>query len=393
MKKTLINLGLCLCLTPAAMAQLPNDYITKVTYTERTSVSFEMVGESEEQILTKVQAGEGYPAMPYGVDCLNLGELSRYHGYRQDINMTQYIDMDGELLTDKVFTYEENVRDEWMPAYSRIILGKEYYEVYGENDELLHSFVKEDIADSVDLLEGPYYMNEEDAANYQHFVLDDDFYQASLDELQNMEVEPDSFYDEEDVLVAHFDSFSFLYDHQLKMMVYTEYTWGRVNKKKEKVILYGLTVDSSGYAPLQEITSEWFKSVNGCCVKKMTVILREEYQREVHEDYLDFVNPFTVPEGPFAIEQNRQKEPEYTVSSIPGSSSFMIQSPEHKGEVIQVALYDLAGKLILRQSITEGTPVKFPAVRAGLYLVEVFDQDGTSKLVRQVIKPDSGNTF
>lgn len=230
------------------MAQLPNDYITKVTYLEQRLVSFEMLGDSEEVIVQSVQAGEGYPASPYGVDCLDLGELSRYHGYRQNIDMTQYIDLDGELLTDKRITYEENVRDEWMEPYSRIVLGKQLYEIYGATGELLYSFSREDLADTVNP-EDPYYMSEEDAANFQHYVLDDSFYQMSLDEFQNMAYPPDSLDDENGILVAQFDSVTILYDHQLKLSVYTEYDWDRTAKKKETVILYGLTDNASGYAP------------------------------------------------------------------------------------------------------------------------------------------------
>ncbi len=388
MGKIIISLGFCLCMVSAVLAQLPNDYITKVTYEEQKQVSFEMFGENGEAIIQALQSGGDYPPSPNGVDCLTLGELSRYHGYRQDITMTQYIDMDGELLTDKVFTYEENVRDKWMKPYSRVVLGKKLYEIYGEGDQLLYRYTKEQLGDSLNA-EVPNYMNAEDAANFQHYVLDQNFYRSAVDELRNLEDQPDSLFDRDGVLVAHFDSFTYLYDHQIKMFVYTEYDWYRVNKKKETVALYKLTDDAGGYAPFQEITSEWFRTENGCCIRKMTVVLRDRFRREVNEAYVRFVKPL----GPDQVGSTRREEEEYRISTVPGSAGFMVQSKQHKGETLHIAIYDLTGKLLAKQDITEGMPVKFPAVRASLYLVEVLSEDGTRKLVRQVIKPDSGNTF
>src|SRR5690606_4844604 len=186
MKKLIPTLGLCLCLAQASMAQLPETYITKVSYFEQKQVSFEMIDESDETVRQALKNGDPYPATPYGRDCLTLGELSRYHSYRQDIQMTKYIDLDGEILSDKRILFEEDVRDSWMPAYSRIILGKELYEVYGADEEVLYRFSRKELANknsgdsaSIDSLdkEDVFYMSAEDAANFQLYVLDDHFYQ------------------------------------------------------------------------------------------------------------------------------------------------------------------------------------------------------------------------
>lgn len=125
-------------------------------------------------------------------------------------------------------------------------------------------------------------------------------------------------------------------------------------------------------------------------MKKTTVITREQFLREVNQDYVQYIIPFTPDQGEY---KQKAEEEAYSISLIPGTSSFMIQSETHKGATLNIAIYDLTGKLLAKQRITEGMPVKFPAVRAGLYLVEVLDHDGTSILVRQVIKPESGHAF
>lgn len=387
MKKTISCLGFYLFMAPA-IAQLPTNYITKVSYLEQTFVSFEMIGDSDEVIVQSVQSGEGYPASPYGKGCLTLAELSRYHGYRQDISMTQYIDLEGDLLTDKRITYEENVRDDWMPAYSRIVLGKELYQIYGANDSLLYNFSREELADWTNPVDS-LYLSAQAAANFQHYVLDDNFYQRTIQEFQNLPIPPDSLFIGDGLLVAQFDSMTILYDHQFKLSVLTEYDWYRVNKKKETVILYGFTENLSGYAPLQEFTTEWFLSQKGCCIRKSTVILREQFRRVVNEEFTQYITPFV----PGQVSYGKKSEDHYTISSIPGSNTFMVQNEQHRGEDFHIAVYDLAGRLLIRKIITEGTPVMFPSSSAGLYLIELLDKDGKGKIVRQVIKPESGNSF
>jgi len=386
MKKQFPLINLFLMFASGAFAQLPNEYITKVTYLEQRLVSFEMIGENEEVLVQSVESGENYPVSPYGVDCLNLGELSRYHGYSQNFDITQYIDLEGDLLTDKRITYEENVRDDWMESYSRLILGKQNYEIYGENDQLLYSFPRENFLDSL----GPIFMSGEDAANFEHYVLDDSFYLKSVLEFENMAIPP-ILKNENGVLTAEFDSISILYDHHLKLYVLTEYDWYRVNKKKESAMLYGLTDDSSGYAPLQELIIEWFKTANGCCVRKTTEIIREQYHREVNADYVQYITPFQLT--PIYYGKKANKDEEYTISLLPGTLSFMVQSANDNGETLHIAIYDLAGKLLSKQQAKAGTPIKLPSVRAGLYLIEIHNSEGKNHTIRKVIKPESGNTF
>ncbi len=385
MKSTLLFLGLCLSIGQQASAQLPEDYITKVTYLERKQVSFEMAAGAAGRF---EPAETGPNPAPYGRNCLTLGELSRYHAFRQDIFMTQYVDRDGELLTDKRILFEQDIRDNWMEPYTRVVLGKETYEVYGTDDKLLFRFNREELSNSANP-EPRVYMRIEEGVNYQHFVLDDAYYGNLVSELQNSPVPVHRLANQSGILTAELDSATLLYDHNRKLLVVTEYDWVHENRKKETVILYDLTEDGSGYAPLQEIISEWFHTEKGCCILKTTIITREHFRREVNAAYRHLIQPMQA-EG---TEYSMKAGGDYSIHSIPGTGDFIIQSEKHKGQILHIAVYDLNGKLLGRQEVTEGTPIAFPEVSAGLYLVQVLDKKSGRQVLHKVVKPDTGKAF
>ncbi len=385
MRNILSGLGLCLCMTPT-MAQLPGEYITKVNYLERRLIRFEMVGGGDNEVQSTVEATGRYPASPTGPDCLTLGELSRYHGSRQDIQITKMVDMEGDLLIDQKILREEDVRDKWMTPYSRIVLGKELYEVYGPEGKLLYSYPKTEFQNP----ESQENLSPREAANFERYVLDDKFYQQALYEFQNSEYRPKTLSNKQGVLLAEFDSMSVRYNHHLKIVVTTEYDWFRRHKRKETVVAYGLTEDGGAYAPVQELTTDWFITEKGCCIRKTTLILREHFRREVNKQYAHYVEAFVPEPG-----GNGKVVPdgEYNIVTVAGENAFMIQSEKVKGETLHISIYELSGKLLAQREVTEGSLIPFPAAPSGLYLVEIKGKNGGASSIRKVLRPDSGHSF
>lgn len=387
--KTCITLYLLFAINIVSKAQLPETFITKVSYLEHTLVNYDLI-ETNSRVLTENQLeGENQPSFSDTVPCLNLSELARYHGFKKSIHLTQYIDQEGELLSDKRMLYEENVRDDWMESYSRIVLGKQFYEIYGTDDTLLYQYDKEQFEDSL-YTSSQNLMSPEDAANFEHYLLDDSFYFRTMNDFISMESPPNTLTDSAGYLIAQFDSLTLLYDHELKIIVCTEYDWFRRLKKAETVTIFTPASEGSSFIPSTILLTEWFKSKNGCCLRKSTLTIREQFQRIVDSNYIHLVQ-YT-----YAANMQRIEAPstEYEVSIIPGSDYFLIQNKKDNiSSKLFIQLYDLTGKMIMSQSITRGTPVKFPDVRAGLYIIEIFDESGKQSKIRTLLRPETSNSF
>ena len=380
-------LPLCLAKKTEVLAQMPTNYITKVSYTELKMVSYEIEAPNQDSIVQAIQGGEVFTSSAFGFDCLNLGELSRYHAYQQQISVNEYVDLEGEILTEKEMLFEEDVRDEWMTSFKKILLGKHQYQIIGDDNQVLYSYTKDELADSLGY-QGFDTLTIEDAANYKHYALDDSFYQRSVTEILSLPVTPDTFVHANGILFARFDSVSILYDHNLKFSVNTEYEWNQLNKKKEHVVLYDLYDNGIGYAPVQEIVTEWFKSENGCCLKKTTILLREAYSREVDSNYHYLIEAINN-----SGDLVKKLEDNYFISSIPESNGFMIQNPKLKGNPIDINIYDVSGRLIAKQTVIEGKPAFIPNANACIYLIEIKDKSGNAYPLRKVIKTSAGVSF
>lgn len=346
--------------TMLGFAQLPDDYVTKVNYHEKKEVIYSLPGEGD-------------------LHCLTLSEVAQYHGYIQFYTMDEYVDTEGELLTDQNFIEEQNVRDEWMEGYSRITVGKETIDVYTTETGLRTQIPVQQDPEAV-------YLNNEQAISYGFLDLNQEYYTELHDELQTLGL---SVSETGGIISAHNESVSIVYDHNTKVASSTEYDSMGL-KTKESVIQYALNNNGDTYFPETETIIEWFLGKNGCCIRKTTIISRYAYTREVTQG--------SSPERQESKEEvdilSKVDNSDYEVHTEQNSDVFRIQSRKYGNEEMEVTVYNMAGKQVLRTNVIGGEAVQLPpASRAGMYLVHIVSKNSHTPVVGKIIKSNSGNQF
>lgn len=352
-------LGVGLLTTILGYAQLPQDYLTKVSYHEKKNVTYSLINEGD-------------------IHCLTLSELAKYHSYMQFYTMDEYVDQEGDLLTDQVFIEERDVRDDWMEGYSRITVGKETIDVY-TNESGLRTQIQ------IEPNEVDMFMTNEQAASYGFLDLGQEYYDLLLGELQNLEL---IVSEQNGIISASNELVAIVYDGNTKVASTTEYDSMGL-KTKESVIEYELNTEADTYFPGTETIIEWFLGENGCCIRKTTVIRRYEYQREV-----------MVPGSPEREESteigvsNTSEKADYEVLTEQNSDVFRISSKKHSKKGIEIIVYDMAGKQVMHTIVIEGDAVKLPqASRAGMYLVHIVSKNRHTPVVGKVLKSNAGSQF
>lgn len=352
-------LGVGLLTTILSYAQLPTDYVTKVSYHEKKNVTYSLVHEGD-------------------IHCLTLSELAKYHGYMQFYTIDEYVDQEGDLLTDQVFIEERDVRDDWMEGYSRITVGKETIDVYTTESGLRTQIEIEPDEDEV-------FMTNEQAVSYGFLDLGQEYYTQLQDELQSLGL---NVSEQDGILSANNEFIAVAYDGNTKVASTTEYDSMGL-KTKESVIEYELNTQADTYFPGTETIIEWFLGENGCCIRKITVVRRYEYMREV-----------MVPGSPEREESteigvsNTSEKADYEVLSEQNSDVFRISSTKNRKKEIEIIVYDMAGKQVMHTTVIEGDAVKLPqASRAGMYLVHIVSKNRHTPVVGKVLKSNSGSQF
>jgi hypothetical protein len=353
-------LGVGLLITIVGYSQLPTDYVTKVNYHEKKEVTYSLPSEA-------------------GLNCLTLSELSQYHGYMQFYTMDEYVDQDGELLTDQNFIEERHVRDEWMEGYSRITVGKNTIDVYTKESGLRTQI--EVVPDEEDV-----FMTNEQAMGYGFLDLNEEYYLQLRNELQDAGL---NVLEGNNMLSASNEFASIAYDSNAKVVSATEYDSEGL-KTKESVIEFDLNFEEDTYFPTTETIIEWFLGKNGCCIRKTTVIRRYAYTREVTQG--------GSPEREESTGDNvlggGSNAADYEVLTEQNSDIFRISSKKFRKKEIEVIVYDMAGKQVLHAHLQEGQAIKLPqASRAGMYLVHIVSENRHVPVVGKIIKNSAGSQF
>lgn len=342
------------------IAQLPSTFITKVSFREHIEVSYEMVDEPDSN----------------GISCLTLAELAQYHFMEEESNHTEIIDEEGDLLFEKEFLIQKDIRDEWMPDYGKIISDKQDIKVFSEGGELIYT--KERVIDS-----NSVYLTAEQAINYQYYALDHLFYENIKNELDSLEV---PYSDSLNIITAVTPYQSMVYDDNIKVFLYTEYD-SSFYKLKETAIEYDYTADSAGYAPVTETIIEWLITENGCCLKKTTVIHRYGFLREVNPLYLSLRSNPGKKES-----KNPDATPELHIAYVNGQNAVMLITP-NETETYVMNIYNINGQLIVNKQVKNGEKVPLPnEARAGMYLIHIQTKDGQIK-TGKIIKASNNNSF
>ncbi len=340
-------------------AQLPTDYVTKVSFYEKKEVTYSLPSEES-------------------VKCLSLAELAQYHSYLQRYTMDEYVDTDGDLLTDQNFIEEQNVRDEWMEGYERITVGKETIDVYTTESGLRTQIPVEQDTDDI-------FLSYEQALNYGFFDLNDAYYLALKDELHELGL---SVVENGPLVSAKNDLTNITYDHSTKTASAVEYDSSGL-KTKESVVQYALNEEGDTYYPQTETEIEWIIGKNGCCIRKTTIYTRHTYSREVTQEG----GQARKEEGEGTL-LGADRNTDYEVHAQQNSDIFRIVSKKFHKKEIEIIVYDMAGKLVLQTNVLEGEAVKLPTeARAGMYLVHIVSKNRHSPIVGKVIKSNTGNQF
>lgn len=340
-------------------AQLPSDYVTKVSFYEKKEVTYSLPSE-------------------VSLHCLSVAELAQYHGYMQRYTMDEYVDTDGDLLTDQKFIEEQNVRDEWMEGYTRITVGKETIDVYTAESGLRTQIPVEQDTEEV-------LMSNEQALNYGFLDLNDTYYLTLKNELHDLGLQVV----EDGSLVSASNAFaSIAYDHSTKTASAVAYDSTGL-KTKESVIQYALNKEGETYYPQTETEIEWILGKNGCCIRKTTIYTRHAYSREVTQE-----GSQARKEEDEGTLLGADRTTDYEVHAQQNSDVFRIVSKKFHKKEIEIIVYDMAGKRVLHTNVLEGEAVRLPKeARAGMYLVHIVSKNRHSPVVGRVIKNNMGTQF
>lgn len=341
----------------SSSAQLPIDYLTKVSYHEKKEVNFGIENEAS-------------------LSCLNLSELAEYHDYMQFYTMDEYVDMEGDLITDQKVIEEYHVRDDWMEGYSRITVGKEMVEVFGTEGDIIHNQPREFDPEEV-------YLTPLEAANYGYLNLDLAHYNEAVVDLVEFGL---NVTQNNEVVTGSNNLLSITYDHNVKVASTVEYdSFGL--KTRESVVEYGLTYQGDTYFPKTTTIIEWFLGVNGCCIRKTTVFNRFEYEREAMPGNGEFKSSSKL-KNPF------KETGDYEILLELNTNGFRIDSKQNKDKQLDIVVYDMAGKNILEAKIQEGELVQLPSSsRTGMYLVYITSENSRIPSVGKIIKTSAEIKF
>lgn len=377
-------LGMGMLLTTSSFGQLNEDFISKFSYKETTTVVYEMFGPTNEMQLQAIQSGAMLPS-PTGRDCLTLIELSKYHNYNQIHTITEWFDMDRDHLLEKVLISEENVRDNWMTPFSKMILGKYNYEIFGPNDELLYTFPKEDFTNSTYDSLVPEMTNEM-AVNYMSVNMGDSFLIEMSQLIYSLSPDLDSFHVDQHGVFFSEDSVDTRYDHDLKIVFVREYNSDRSAVKSEKITMYEPINNEISLYPAIEVSIDYMLTENNCCLRKITTVSRDNFTKEIHPDFTYLV---TFPEVNNPENQTKIQKENLQLSNIPGTNNFLIQTDNPNSEFFQVQLYDLNGKYLKTYSAISGTPFTCVGISTGVYLARIHDMNGNIKSTEKIIIQNS----
>ena len=338
-------------------AQIPNDFLTKVSYLEKKEVSF---------------------SLPNGIDqkCLTLSELSRYHGYMQFYSIDEYIDIEGDLLTDKKFIEELNVRDQWMESYDRIIVGKKSVQIFGKKSGLMHEKVREQDSEISPI-------TPELAAKYGYYNFDLNLFSQLESEL----VSAGYGIDKNNIfIIAKSKNRTIQIDKLNKVFSVTEFDSAGI-KISETVTQFVLSHSEDTYFPETETKTEWLIGENGCCIRKQTVTSKYEYSRS-----FGLAQNQNLPGKKIILEDGQNKGVE--ILSEINSNIFRIKADSKISDEYSVLVYDMTGKILLETQATQNEPIVLPAsVRCGVYLVHVYSKNDKNPIVGKIIKSANTNNF
>lgn len=319
---------------------LPDSFILKINYSKVKNVKYEMTDAGQQA-------------------CLTLQELSQYHDYSQITKETELIDLDGDLLTETEFIVEENVRDDWMEGYHKIIIGKDSVYIIGDNQVVRYSNAK----DSSDSL----FFTEEEAAMYEYYKFGDEGY---LDNLIDFLSDSGIVYTNiGGIVTMYFEGATVMYDHNTKVTIATQFD--SLGIKVKEITCEYFYIGDGVYEPSTETEIEWINTTNNCCVRKTSSIQYVGYSRVLMQGGL-----LAMSNSNEDHNQNKDDRAQLglEISFVNESNQIFIQvNKELNDEEYEFVIYDVTGKKIGSQFFTGSHVFDLPmSARQGVYLIHIY---------------------
>jgi hypothetical protein len=338
-------------------AQLPSEYATKVSYHEKKEVTYSVHDEAD-------------------LNCLTYRELSEYHGHMQFYTIDEYVDLRGNVLLDKNFIEEKNVRDNWTESFRRITVGKNTIDVYDSDGQLFYQ--KERSLDSSHAFLTPL-----ESTNYGFLDLGLDYYDSLKVAYTSLGF---TVTENNKTLTATSIALIVTFDHKLKIASVTEFDSLGI-KVKETVVEYALNQERDTYFPKTETIYEWISTDNGCCVRKVTVYTRFEFDREVLQGRRKMISKRDN-------KPNLSNEEQLELVQILNQDAFIIHSKKHQDEVFEFTIFDMAGRILLEGQAVEGVRIHFPkGYRVGVYVIYLKVGKSKYPVIKKIVKNNSGSKF
>ncbi len=225
-----------------AAQSLPNNFIAKLTYNEHKSVRYEFPNNA-------------------AIQCLNHNETAEFHDYQQEFNKTEVIDMQGNICSEHLLVFEENVRDAWMTKYTRVLSLPLNTYFYNEEDSLIyHSLLLQD--------SNGITLSINQGLNFGYFDYNETFYNALKDTLTQNGI---NFTENNNTLQYGNLIYHATWDQNTKIEMISEKNENGV-KIKETTIENEYYEHIHTYQPITKTTVEWILSANAVVSEKLRLL-------------------------------------------------------------------------------------------------------------------------
>jgi hypothetical protein len=302
------------------------------------------------------------------VSCLNFEELAQFHGFLQITKEKEIIDQQGYFYTESETIVEENVRDEWMEGFKKIVNTKDSSYIVALDGSVAYSSYPE---------EPQIPFTPEEAMRYEVYDFNRVGYLEDFKKLLN-----DShiaFTETSGILTIYQDFNIFLYDHNTKTIINTtlDSMGYKTSETTDQFIFF-----NNSYIPFKSNTIEWKITKNNCCIRKTTELEYVNFSRIEGGDIMQTSKQNTTSKELLRKEQNTIQ-----ISSIDASNSVLIQINEQSGNVeYEVCIYDMSGKKIQSTSIYKTETIELPkSVRPGVYLIHIYNKETNTYLEGRAI--------
>lgn len=291
------------------------------------------------------------------VSCLNFEELAQFHGYLQITKEKEIIDQEGFFNTESEIIVEENVRDDWMEGYKKIVNTRDSSYILALDGTIVYSSYPE---------EPQIPFTPEEALKYELYDFNKIGY---LEEFKKMLNDSHiAFTETAGILTIYQDYNIFLYDHNTKTIVTTilDSSGFKTSETTDQFVFF-----NNQYIPFKTTTIEWRNTKNNCCIRKTTELEYVNYNRIVGNGIVQNSKQEENSQD-FSIKEENTIQ----ISSIDASNSILIQINERSDNIeYEVCVYDMAGKRLSSKSIFKTEAIELPkTARPGVYLIHIYNK-------------------